>query len=260
MKPFAYEIRRITTLRSTWVLTGLAIAFSLFAGWLAKPITDAEPNVEGWATVFTVGLPTLTALFSAFLGVFAFGHEYRYGTIRPSLTALPKRVPFAFAKIAVAAGFSALLCVACATVTFAFGSLFAAGNVDGSLFNWIVFRTIIGATLYAIGFSLLGAGLTALFRNQIVAIVVVIVMPLIVENAISALILFVGFFEPIRNVVNYLPFSSGGVMYQVGEVNDEIANIEGFTLLNRWQGGVVYFVWAAVICALGIWRFKRSDA
>jgi ABC-2 type transport system permease protein len=261
MKPFAYEIRRVTTLRSTWVLTSLAIVFSLFAGWLAKPITEDRGTVERWASVFTIGLPSLIALFCAFIGVFAFGHEYRYGTIRPSLTALPRRVPFAIAKIAVAAAFSALLCLVCTTVTFGFGSVFASGNVDGSLFDTVVLRTILGASLYAIGFSLLGAGLTALFRNQIVSIVLLIVVPLIVESALTALIIFVDVFKPIRNVVNYLPFSSGRVMYMVenaNDVDDEV--IEGFTLLNRWQGGVVYFAWAAVICALGIWRFNRSDA
>jgi ABC-2 type transport system permease protein len=260
MKPFAYELMRLRTLRSTWILSGVAVLFSALIGLLVRPILDNDPSQESWATLFVIAVPTVTALCCALIGVFAFGHEYRYGTIRPTLTALPRRIPVALAKIVVAACFSFLLSLACLLVTFLVGAALGGSRVDGSLLGTLVLKSMIGAALYAVGFSLLGAGLTALFRNQVIGVVVVIVMPLIVESALSALLLFVDLFEPIRGVANYLPFSSGSAMYRVGSENREQAQAAVLEPLSRLGGGAVYFAWALAICALGIWRFNRSDA
>ncbi len=258
MKPFAYEVARLKTLRSTWILSGVALVFSVLVGLLSLPIIKNDPSQEGWATLFIIGIPTVTALCSAFVGVFSFGHEYRYGTIRPTLTAMPRRVPVAIAKIAVSALFSFVLSVACILVVFAVGAVLRGGDVDGSLLSSFVLRVMFGAALYAVGFCVLGAGLTALLRNQVFGIVFVIVMPLIVENSLSALILLVDFFKPIRGVVNYLPFSSGSAMYRL--TTDLPNDTTGVKLLGPFAGGAVYFAWALAICALGIWRFNRSDA
>jgi ABC-2 type transport system permease protein len=260
MKPFAYEIARLKTLRSTWIMSGVAVMFSALIGLLVRPILDNDPSQESWATIFTIAVPTVTALCCALVGVFAFGHEYRYGTIRPTLTALPRRVSVAIAKIAVASAFSFVLALVCLLATFFVASLLGRNDVDGPLLGSLTRTTMIGAALYAVGFCLLGAGLTALFRNQVIGVVVVIVMPLIVESALSALLLFVEVFEPVRGVVNYLPFSSGSAMYRIGSENREQEVAQIVEPLSRIQGGAVYFAWALAICALGIWRFNRSDA
>ncbi len=260
MKPFAYELTRLKTIRSTWILTGVALLFSAFIGLLVRPILDGDPAEDSWATLFVIGVPTVTALCCAFVGVFAFGHEYRYGTIRPTLTTLPKRVPLAVSKIAVAALFSFLLSWACIAVTFLVGAALGSSRVDGSLLGSLTLKTMIGAALYATGFCLLGAGLTAVFRNQIVGIVAVIVMPLNVESALGALLIFVDALEPISGAVNYLPFSSGSAMYRIGNQNAEQTVGTIVEPLGRVAGGAVYFAWALAICALGIWRFNRSDA
>jgi ABC-2 type transport system permease protein len=257
MKPFAYEITRLKTLRSTWILSGLALLFSIATAFLVIPITKSEPSAQGWSAIFTISVSTVVAFCCAFFGVFAFGHEYRYGTIRPTLTALPRRTPVAIAKVVVAAGFSFVLALACLLVTFLIAAPLRNDEISDGLFSAPLPRVLLGVSLYATGFCLLGAGLTAIFRNQVVGIVVVLIMPLIVENAIIILLELVDFFEPIRELSNYLPFGSGRAMYQV---NIGTQNADVVEALSPLRGGLIYFAWGLAICALGIWRFKRSDA
>ena len=51
-----------------------------------------------YAAVLTAGTQ-FTPLLMGLLGVFAFGHEYRYGTIRTALCVLPRRTTLAAAKV-----------------------------------------------------------------------------------------------------------------------------------------------------------------
>jgi ABC-2 type transport system permease protein len=255
MRPYAYELMRLRTLRSTKVLAGLSLVFCLVVGFFARPFLGNEPTGEDWNRLFVIAVPTVVALCSAFIGVFAFGHEFRYGTIRPTLTALPHRVPLGVAKIVVAALSSLVLALLGNVVVFGLSWALAGSRVNGSVLSATTLRVVIGTALYAMGFALFGAGITAAFRNQVVAIVLVIVMPLIVENTLFAVLVFINAFNSIEQVANYLPFSSGSAMYRIGE------NVDlDLKPLSPVSGGAVFFAWALVICALGLWRFKRSDA
>jgi ABC-2 type transport system permease protein len=241
MKPYAYELMRLRTLRSTKVLAGLSLVFCLVVGFFARPFLGNEPTGEDWNRLFVIAVPTVVALW--------------YGTIRPTLTALPHRVPLGVAKIVVAALSSLVLALLGNVVVFGLSWVLAGSRVNGSVLSATTLRVVIGTALYAMGFALFGAGITAAFRNQVVAIVLVIVMPLIVENTLFAVLVFINAFNSIEQVANYLPFSSGSAMYRIGE------NVDlDLKPLSPVSGGAVFFAWALVICALGLWRFKRSDA
>ncbi len=45
------------------------------------------------------------SMLLSMIGIFAIGHEYRYGTIRPTLSALPRRSNVLAAKVIVVTGY-----------------------------------------------------------------------------------------------------------------------------------------------------------
>src|SRR6185436_3453669 len=100
-----YEWTRIRTIRSTWWLTGSALAIALLIsvllGWVghhdfSRNGASAE-DVDGLGpflvTQFAASgqIPSLVGFLVAMIGIFAWGHEYRHGMIRASLTALNSR-------------------------------------------------------------------------------------------------------------------------------------------------------------------------
>lgn len=95
-----YEWRRLRSLRSNRVLLAVVVVFALLADLSAagKPL-DAE------GVVFHVVQRDLAVrwLVAAAVGAQAFGHEFRYGTIRPTLVAFPRRGRLLAGKTAAAA-------------------------------------------------------------------------------------------------------------------------------------------------------------
>ncbi len=111
-----YELMRIRTIRSTWWLTILAILFgtaiSFLVSWgiseefkssgdtpSADEIGLLAPMIVGHFS--GDGAPFFIPYFLAMVGVFAWGHEYRHGMIRATLTALPSRTDAWVAKYLV---------------------------------------------------------------------------------------------------------------------------------------------------------------
>jgi ABC-2 type transport system permease protein len=235
----------------------ISLIFSALMGLLAIPIINDDPSALAWMSSLAIGVPTVTALCCGLIGVLGIGHEFRYGTIRPTLTALPRRVPVMLAKIAVPGVFSFLLSVACLAVNYAIAWIFVRGKLQTPAFSADVLRVMLGAALFAVGFCVFGVGLTALFRNQVAGIVMLIVLPLIVENAIAAALYLIPWFNSIEDWARFLPFTTGRAMYT--PPRELVANFETIPL-GPLPGGAVYFAFGAAVCLLGIWRFVRSDA
>ncbi len=107
-----YEWTRLRTIRSTWWLTGsaigVAVAVSVLLSWAAHHDFSQHPptaaDVDGFGAYLvtqfsaTGQLPSLVGFLVAMIGIFAWGHEYRHGMIRASLTALNSRSGFWVAK------------------------------------------------------------------------------------------------------------------------------------------------------------------
>ena len=111
----AYEWVRIRTIRSTWWLTGLAVVLgvgiSTLFSWAihhdfsTSGVSGDELDGLGAALVTQLAasgeIPSVVCFVLAILGIFAWGHEYRHGMIRASLTALNSRPALWFAKYVV---------------------------------------------------------------------------------------------------------------------------------------------------------------
>jgi ABC-type transport system involved in multi-copper enzyme maturation permease subunit len=266
-----YEWLRIRTIRSTYWLTGLAIAFavlvSVAVAWAMRssmggadaPSQADLAEVGPWlGTQFArAGAPYFLAYLLAMIGILSWGHEYRHGMVRATLTALNSRVSVWVAKYLVA-----LLWVAL-TVTVAFllavlvGWLFLSGK-GVELWHERTFEALGRAVVYTVLLTAMAMAFTGLVRNQTAALVLLFLWPLAIENIITLVFFLVPGLREHSDVTRFLPFSAGG------RINSDSFFARGEEMFGQpltWVGGLVVFGGiCAVLMVLSQVLFSRRDA
>ena len=186
------ELIKLRTTRTFVALACIAVAISLLITVLVALLT--EPTEASVLTdVFTSDTSSLFILILAVVGI---SGEWRHRTITSSLLAAPARIRFLAAKtIAFAlAGLvlSLLISLAIAVVGFAILSARDLPTPDlGDLAEQFARNAMVAALLGAFG-----VGIGALVRNQVVAIVGVLVISFALEPLLIALAPDVGRFGP----------------------------------------------------------------
>ena len=254
-----FEWTRIRTLRSTYWLTGLGILITAGIAFIVAMVTRNDPiSPEITANVLLGGgeFATFIPVFMAIMGILAVGHEYRYGTIQPTLTALPQRSRLLTAKIVVVC----LVTLGAVTVSLLINSVIGMifwgefPDLTEDPLNEVVPGYFVMVLLYAI----LGIALAQLFRGVPSAIVVLLVTPLIVEGLITGLATIPAL-DWLVPVVKFLPFTAGGRLIATGPL-DVGPGGPDFGLFDRWPSGGVFAAFIAIILAVAWYRFQTRDA
>jgi hypothetical protein len=232
--------------------------------------------------------PTRRSLIGIFLGQLIFGvlgvlvmsAEYGTGTIRATLSALPRRPVVLGAKVVVFGVVAVVVSEAIAFGAFAMGqAILSAKHAVGtsaiagqraqqlglkvphaiqgmlstgsaSLGQPGVLRAVIGAGLYLAVLGLLALGLATIIRHTAGAISafvgVVLVLPLIVE-ALPASIS--------DALARYLPANIGIVMFSTHGIPDRVT-----AAFSPWTGFALLVLYTVVILGIGCWVLVRRDA
>lgn len=257
-----YEWMRLRTLRSTWWLTGLSL---LIAGLLGLPalglkgtltVTDYGDLVTGGGG----GAIFLVSVLLSMIGVFAIGHEYRYGTIRPTLCALPRRSTVLAAKVLVVTGYVFVVALIGLVLRYAIAVVILGHRLlDLGLFPSPMARVWIGSIVYTVIFALVGFSLAGLFRNIPAAIVTVILMPLLAENIIRGL-LGLHVFHSIRGFAKALPFSSGAEIFRYQPADNGNSGAGFQAVPSPVDGLLVFLAFLAIVIGLSWVLFEKRDA
>jgi ABC-2 type transport system permease protein len=257
-----YEWVRLTTLRSTWWLTGLSL---LIAGLLALPALSLKGSlaVTDYGDIVTGGgggAVFLVSILLSMIGIFSIGHEYRYGTIRPTLSALPRRSTVLAAKVIVVACYVFVVALVGLVLRYAIAVVILGHRLtDLGLFPSPMARVWIGAVVYTVIFALVGFALAGLFRNVPAAIVTVILMPLLAENVIRGL-LGLHVFHSIRGFAKALPFSSGAEIFRYQPVDSGNSGAGFQALPSPVDGLLVFLAFLAIVLGLSWFLFEKRDA
>ena len=256
-----YEIVRLRTLRSTWwLLVGAIVANGLISFGLSWAARTTNLGAEGLAWAITGGgsfapLP-LTAVFAGLVGVFCFGHEYRYGTIRAALTAVPRRGALLAAKIIVTTVWSFLLAIVCGAVGWAVAIITAGNHMSQyGIGDDSVGRVLVGFVLLTMMWGLVGLAFAGLFRNLPAALVLLLLIPLVIESILAVILFLVPALDSIQWLTKYLPFTAGQQM-----VATDTSFGDGPDVFGPLGGGITFGVFALLLligCALS---FSRRDA
>lgn len=253
-----YEWTRIRTLRSTYWLAGLGILVSAAVAVIVV-IADDDPDVSSIGALMTGGanfaIPFI-AIFIGIVGVLATGHEYRYGTIQPTLTAIPQRSPLLVAKIIV------VIAAALAVVVLSMGINALIGLVGWAGLTGIgdapLNAALLGYVTYVLLYAVLGLALGQLFRGVPSALVVLFVVPLVVETLIIGLS-NVPALDWMIPVVKFLPFNAGAQLMATQDP-DYGPNTEAYEFFDRWASGGVFAAFVAIILAVAWYLFQKRDA
>jgi ABC-2 type transport system permease protein len=260
MNPFAYEWVRIKTIRSTWIIVGLSSLFTLgltiiVALYQASHLATGETYDRDWSDVVGGSLFALSWLFGTLLGIFAFGHEYRHGTMRPTLSALPRRRQLALAKFLIPALVIVAVVAVSGLVGLVIGRLVLGDHlVEGWTYNHLV--TVVAMTLLrAALWAILGAAFTAVLRSQIGALVSLLVWSFVLEPLVT-LVLNIDALKSVRFVAKFLPKNMSDVMASVADRPGNSA----FEFLSWSTGAIGFTLFTLALAAMATELFARRDA
>ncbi|PZF84479.1 ABC transporter permease subunit [Jiangella anatolica] len=253
-----FEWVRLRTLRSTYWLIGLGLLLTAaIAFGVAFATRNDTVNAEDAGIIITGGaeLAPFLAIFLAIIGIFATGHEYRHGTIQPTLTAIPQRSRLLLAKVIMVAVTAAVMAVISMAINIGLGSLYWGSGPD--LAEAPLNEVIPGYVVFVVLYAVLGVALAQLFRGVPSALVILLVTPLIVETLIAGLSMWsaLDFLQP---ALKFLPFSAGGRL--IATTPYEADGGPEFDFFDRWASGGVFAAFVAIILAVAWYFFKKRDA
>lgn len=257
-----YEWRRITSIRSTWILLAIAILLALaFVTLFGMLINSAGGGASDGGGVGTSLTSILNFSISNFLvwvplgtiAAQAFGQEYRNGTIRLTLTAFPRRDQVFWAK--------SIVCLAVIVVAMVVASIFgviilyAVGVSDGGQSTLDIGFYLLRSCINLMGFCLIVFGVTLITRVLALGVVIPLLFSVVFEGVIVPAITVAvlgtssmsetGFNDEAAWWLKILPFRAGS---NFADGTDVV------------QNGLVYLAWVVIITGVGYVLFKRRDA
>jgi hypothetical protein len=193
MKPLlSGELVKLRTTRTFIALVGSALLLSLLVVCLSASLSDHFSDRD-LRQLFTANF---SSFFILLLGVIGMAGEWRHRTIAGTILAAPDRIRLLAAKLLSYAVAGIVLSAVVTLAIMLVGTLILSGRglptLDvGSLAD-LLWRQLLVAGLQ----GALGVCVGGLVRNQVVAIVGVLVVAFVLEPAILSLVPHVGQFGP----------------------------------------------------------------
>jgi ABC-type transport system involved in multi-copper enzyme maturation permease subunit len=266
----AYELVRIRTIRSTWWITALAVVagvgISTLFSWAvshdfresgtagAGDDLPALPAMVVTQLAATGELPSIVCYLLAMIGIFAWGHEYRHGMVRASLTALNSRSALWAAKLVVVAVWTAVVAFVTLALAGLVGSLFLSEWLDVlTVDTWEVIGRQVG---FGVILAALAMAVTSVTRSQAFALVLLFLWPLLVESLIRLFFVLVPALRDDQDILRFLPFGAGNQM-----VNAFSQPTTTFgDPLSALGGTIVFGGTAIVLLVASFITFRSRDA
>lgn len=224
-----------------WLLIGtVALSVLLMVGGIApsegvRKSSDVPDLFGSYAT-------SPGYIFVFILGVLGVTTEFRYQTITPTVLQTPSRWAIVTAKMITYAVMGVLFALVAIVVELAVAlPWLSSKKVDVDLGSGDIQHAIIGVFGVIVLFGIVGLGVGALLRNQVVAVVVGIVFLLVIENIILI----------IPGVKKAWPFTPNGGLQAIMHTNGSTKVVDGVHLLSTGAGIVVLLLWAFVPAIIG---------
>jgi ABC-2 type transport system permease protein len=249
------EFTKFRTVRSTvWTLLvavvlmiGISALFSAVTASQYHTFDAADRATFNPVSISLSGMMFAVVAFGV-LGVLMISGEYSTGMIRSSLTAVPRRLPVLWGKLAVFAGVIFSMSLVASFICFFLGqALLNSHHLGVSIAAPGALRSIIGAALYGTVAGMIGVALGALFRNTAAGIatfagVFFVIPPLtgLLPASIS------------DHLSQYLPSYAGDALWGGAR---SVTNA-----LSPWTGFAVLCGYAVVVIAAAAVRLRRVDA
>jgi len=234
------ELLKLRTTRTFWALAGSAAALVLLIVVLTLIFDDQLNTSDDVESLLSAG--GLAGLLTLVLGVVAAAGEYRHGTIASTLLVTPQRLRAVGAQvIASLTGGLAIGLVTSAAIAVIALPWLSAKDV-ALLPGGETVELFLGITIFAGLAGALGAALGALMRNQVAAVVTVLVLIFVLDPTLSAL------------VEDVAPFTLSGLSTSMSGGEDSSVD-----LLPRAVAAAVWALYTLLIAVVAAVLIDRRD-
>jgi ABC-2 type transport system permease protein len=240
----------VITLAVAVVITiGISLVFALVQGSHYAAMSPSDKASFNAASTSLNG-DLFAQLAFGVLGVLVMTGEYGTGMIRASLTAVPRRLPVLWAKIAVFTAGTGIIALIANLASFSIGQAVLSGyHVQVSLTSPGAARILLGATLYVTAVGIMGIAIGALLRSTAGGISTLVgllfVIPPVLELLPASWTTYFG---------KFLPADAG----QASWVFHPGPGLTG--RLSPWTGFAVLCLWMAILVVLAAIQLLRRDA
>jgi ABC-2 type transport system permease protein len=242
------EVRKLLTTQVWFWLVLLAVGLSLLVACLISgfsQVSDGGVPLEA-ALNAAIGFASLIA---AVLGVIGITGEYRHLTATPTFLSVPRRGTVVSAKLVVFLLTGLLLGVLCVGAVVAVAAPWLSARdfpIDVGQDSTV--RIIFGGIAAVAVYGIIGVGVGALLRNQVAAVVGIVIYLFVAEPILSAI-------PKVQAAYPYLP---GGAASALTATDDP--NVQSpVDLLEPWQGGLLLLAYGLVFAILGTMLTVRRD-
>jgi ABC-2 type transport system permease protein len=267
----AAELLILRKRAATWILLGIWTLLGVFFAYVVPYALDPEDATggveqffpESLAGTLISGFPFFGGVFALMLGVFAFGSEYGWGTLKTLFTQRPSRLRVFAAKLAALG----IVLVPFVLTLFAAGAVasYVIAQIEGAPVHWpeawLLLRAIGAGWLILAVWGTLGVLLGVLTRGTSLAIGVGILYALVIEGLLSAFADSVSLFEPLTEV--FLRANGYSIAAALGASVEEIESsgpgAYAGPLVGGLQGAAVLAALAAGLIALTGLLLRRRD-
>lgn len=225
-------------------MVGIGILYTALLAAHSSGVSPADRIVLDPTSASLSGY-SIAQLIVGVLGALIVTGEYGTGMVRASLSAVPKRLPVVWGKLAVFAGITFVVTTAASLIAFFIGQAILAGPGLGTTIGAPgVLRAVVGMGLYLTGIGVLGVGLGWIIRNTAGAVATLIGLVLVLPGIVEALPASWG-----ERIAPYLPNIAG----------HEVAMVHP-AMLAPWAGFGVLVAYLVVVTGIGAYLLKRRDA
>ena len=239
-------------------VTAAALGFIYAAAATGALPGNAPPlPEEGLAATLYSTATTIGYVFPLLVGTLMVTAEFRHKTLTPTFLATPRRGRVLAAKLAVGAAIGVILgvvgVVAAVGTSAAFLAGFGIDTILGEPDTWAMLgRMLLAYVLW----TLIGVGVGALVRNQVGAIVGVLVFTQFIEPIGRTAAAFV---DGLSDVTRFLPGAASDALVGASVYSVGMPQIDGSSPLEWWVGGLVLLGYAVVFVVLGHLVSWRRD-
>jgi ABC-2 type transport system permease protein len=236
-----------TLLSAVVLMVGIGALFSAVTASQYHTFSAADRASFSAVSVSLEGIAFAVIAFGV-LGVLLMSGEYSTGMIRSSLTAVPRRLPVLWGKLAVFTGAIFSISLVASFISFFLGQVLLSGHhLNVALGAPGVLRSVVGAALYVTVAGMMGVALGALVRNAAAGISIFVAVFFVIPPLTSLLPASVS-----NHLAQYLPSNAGEVLW---------GGTHGVTnALSPWTGFALLCGYAVVLIAAAAWRLRSVDA
>jgi ABC-2 type transport system permease protein len=187
------ELRKMRSTRTNLGLLAGMVALILLTVLLTGLVTKKSElaDLENQYSVLSAG--TAASLFAGLIGVMAITSEFRHGSIRSTFLVAPHRTRVVAAKVlaslvmGVAFGFAAI------GLSLGLGyAILDARGVTVALSTRDVLWLVLGTPVMTAAWAALGVGFGAVVRNQVFAVIGLILWTMVIDNLLIGLVPSIG--------------------------------------------------------------------